>query len=369
MAKLTDKLKQPSAPLQPKREAVWKGPESGDKNGGVTFSLLSRFLVCRERFRLYAVEGLKPKDSFNANIEYGNFWHQSEEALSANKPWKDAALQYGRMLATKYPFSREEIDHWLRMCLTQFPEYVEYWKQHPDVEDRTPLLQEQVFDVAYKLPSGRTVRLRGKWDAVDLVGVGKSSGIYIQENKTKSQIDQVKISRQLSCDLQSMMYTVALKEVANTIGKPLSKAVPDLQHPIKGVRYNVIRRSAHKTPESMYKKMTEDIADNRGNEWFSRWKIDIRAKDIENFKTRTLNPILEQLCYWYDWMTMEDGPKSPKDKLRMFGYPDPHWQHPFGVYNVLDEGGSSDLDAYIETGSEVGLQRVTTMFQELNSDS
>ena len=35
------------------------------------------------------------------------------------------------------------------------------------------------------------------------------------------------------------------------------------------------------------------------------------------------------------------------------------------VYNVLDEGGSSDLDAYLESGSEAGLQRIENLFPEL----
>jgi hypothetical protein len=42
-----------------------------------------------------------------------------------------------------------------------------------------------------------------------------------------------------------------------------------------------------------------------------------------------------------------------------------HWQHPFGVYNVLDEGGSSDLDNYLESGTEIGLARTTNLYPEL----
>jgi hypothetical protein len=42
-----------------------------------------------------------------------------------------------------------------------------------------------------------------------------------------------------------------------------------------------------------------------------------------------------------------------------------HWRHPFGVYDALNEGGSSDLDEYLETGSTVGLERASTLFPEL----
>jgi hypothetical protein len=86
---------------------------------------------------------------------------------------------------------------------------------------------------------------------------------------------------------------------------------------------------------------------------------------VERFKTRCLNPLLEQLVDWWGWVKhLHEDPFTSR-------YPttDPqkiHWQHPFGVYNVLDEGGSSDLDEYLDTGSEVGLKRVETLFPELD---
>jgi hypothetical protein len=42
-----------------------------------------------------------------------------------------------------------------------------------------------------------------------------------------------------------------------------------------------------------------------------------------------------------------------------------HWRHPYGVFDALNEGGSSDLDEYLETGSTVGLERASTLFPEL----
>ncbi len=368
MAKLTDKIGAKKALEKPRQGVLWKGPESADKNGGVTFSLLSRFLVCRERFRLHVIEGLRPRDTFNAKIEYGSMWHEAEEAFAkgdnANHSWKDAALSYARKLAEKYPFSREEIDHWLQKLYLQFPLYVEYWKRHPDTMMGEPLAQEQVFDVLYTLPSGRKVRLRGKRDRLDVVN---RSHVWTQENKTKSQIDVQKLTRQLSCDLQSMLYMVALHE--GRYQKPLIDILPK-GSVLAGVRYNVIRRSAHKTAESMHKKMTEDIADNRGGEWFSRWNVDITASDIERFKQRTLNPILEQLCYWWDHINYTVGKGDPPHYCSPAIANDLflHWRHPYGVYNVLDEGGSSDLDAYLETGSEAGLTRVSNLFTELQDE-
>ena len=347
-------FKAKSAP--PPKEPLWKGPEVD----GITFSLLSRFLVCRERFRCLVVNGLQTQECFHAPLEFGSMWHVCEEQHAAQqvggpaqvKLWEDALREYCVGLARKHPMDREKIDHWYHVAQAIFPLYVDHWAKNPDVIDRTPLLQEQPFDVHYRLPSGRTVRLRGKWDSVDLIGKDQGAGIYLQENKTKSGIDGLKIVRQLGFDLQTMMYLVALGEDSKTrwgVGKP---------PPILGVRYNVVRRSAHKTTDSMLKKLEEDRDAGRIGEWFARWKVEVGAADIAKFRQQCLDPILETLCDWWELMTVCKGAKGC-GAVR-------HWRHPFGVYNILDEGGSSDLDEYLTTGSEVGLRRTTNLFPELS---
>lgn len=350
---------------------LWKGPEQD----GVTFSLLSRFLCCRERFRLLVVEGLKPAEGFNSRIEFGNMWHVCEETLAKEVPgrmgqsgaeWNAALGLYCQSLSQQYPMDREQISHWYAMAQALFPIYVKHWAGHKDVVSRKPLLQEQPFNVPYKLPSGRTVRLRGKWDAVDLID---GSGVWLQENKTKSSIDQIKLQRQLTFDLQTMMYLVALKlaPLDNAVRKQLEKVLPRPWVGIKGargVRYNVVRRSAHKSVESMLKKIEDDRKANRMGEWFARWNVEVMPGDIERFQRQCLNPILEQLCDWWGHICNGGDPfgepfsvDGPQTRI--------HWRHPFGVYNVLDEGGSSELDQYLSTGSEIGLQRTDNLFPEL----
>ena len=95
------------------------------------------------------------------------------------------------------------------------PVYIDYWAEHPDMLSRVPVFAEKVFHVAYRLPSGRTVYLKGKWDSVDCVASGDAeSGIqralWIMENKTKSNPDEEIIERQLSFDLQTGIYATAL---------------------------------------------------------------------------------------------------------------------------------------------------------------
>lgn len=350
---LTDKLKNPNQVLDTGKRSnpLWDGPSGTGPNGGITFTMLSRFLSCRERFRIQYLEGLQVRDTFNHRLEFGNMWHICEEALAASgvgiaPNGNDTLASYCNGLSKKYPLARQEIAHWHEMCRAEFPLYTAYWTHLKQQHPTTTLLQEQVFDIPYKLPSGLIVRLRGKWDRVDLCN-GK---VYLGENKTKSQIDPVKIKHQLSFDLQTLMYLTAMQGDQSYLG--------DIKYPIVGVRYNIVRRSAHKSPESMLKKIQEDVANGRGGEWFSRWVIDITSDDIQTFKEQCLNPILEGLCDWYGWATSVDP--APEE----YGY-GIHYRTPFGIFNPMMEGGSSEYDDYLATGSTDGLERTDKLFREL----
>lgn len=370
MPKVSRPKQEAKAQKKPSPEGpVWKGPEED----GVTYSLLSRFLVCRERFRALVVDGMKPAPRFHAALDYGSMWHVCEEFHAEGQAWEGALETCCRDLCRQHPMQREEINHWYSICKAQFPLYVKHWSKHPDVKNRVPLAQEHEFNVPYRLPSGRTVRLRGKIDALDLIKTGEGPGVWIQENKSKSSIDQEKIGRQLTFDLQTMIYMIAARHEHDRMGWAA-------KGPLMGVRYNVIRRSAHKSVESYLKKITEDREDGRIGEWFSRWMVRIHDHDVKRFRRECLDPILEQLCDWWSWI--KASPTDPFDNSYedengvqlngcetegdrpVYGYV--HWRHPFGVYNVLDEGGSSDLDHYVDSGSTVGLERVENLFPELS---
>ncbi len=42
-----------------------------------------------------------------------------------------------------------------------------------------------------------------------------------------------------------------------------------------------------------------------------------------------------------------------------------NYRTPFGVWSALEEGGSTEYDAFLETESEAGLRRVEELFTEL----
>lgn len=387
-AKLQERLK--TVQTDPGRKTpLWAGPCAEGPNGGITFSMLTRFLTCRERFRVQYIDGIKPVERFNHRTDYGTMWHLCEEALASEKAYfgenhdGSAAMtdlmnqkltEYCQGLVKRFPLDQEAIIHWNNVCRTQFPVYIEHWRQHDDVKKRVPLMQEQVFDVPYKLPSGRTVRLRGKFDSVDLI----DGGVWLQENKTKGDVDVQQIQRQLTFDLQTMMYLTALSSPQKSWHSGAGRDVPGWKYgtPIKGVRYNVVRRPLsggkgtivrHKPTKSNpqgeswedYYKRVEQVIRENPDHFFARWKTEITPGDIQRFRRECLDPILEQLCAWYEWCKLGD-PFRPKNNGLIM-----HWRHPFGAVNTIDEYGASDVDEYINNRSMTGLRRVNTLFEEL----
>ena len=341
-----------------KVEPLWKGPESEDKDGGITQSMLGAFLVCRERFRIKYIEGLSPTPSFRHQLEYGNMWHLCEEAISNSgystvddvlkgEPWQFRLITYAHKLKSRYPLQAEQIRHWYNVCKVQFPIYVKHYAKDKDQKQRKPLLSEETFKVPYRLPSGRIVWLRGRWDEIDLFGTKRKPELYLWENKTKGDVDEQATDNQLTFDLQTMTYVVALWEELEQDSADNSLLGWDYGQ-LRGFWYNVVRRPLsggvgsirpHKetktkpaeTMEHFYDRLAVIIEENP-EKFFYRWKVRISKVDVDKFKREFLDPILEQLCWWYDGQTNAILREPPSA----------HWRHPYGVFNPMDQGRKSD---------------------------
>lgn len=381
-----------------KRESagpIWTGPAGTGSQGGVTQSLLGRYLGCKERYRLFVMDGWRTRDVFVPRMEFGNLWHACEEAYAAG--WVRGPIKqlddWVHGLLKRYPDSQAEIIHWYELTCALFPEYVDHWLRHPDTAKRTPLLQEQRFDVPYSLPSGRTVRLRGKWDSVDLVSGEDGQGVWIQENKTKSKIDTAKIARQCSFDLQSMFYLTAYLKYTASLTPEGWRTMRDgykipsevrLGGALIGVRYNCIRRPGHKTVDSAMKTFGVDSRNGRIEEWFARWEVRTSQSDLTRFRFTCLDPLLENLLDDYEWWSFcfqlrnqtqtnphlrefnIDNLWDYEDRAKRFpAHRARHFRYPFGIYNPLEEAGGTDLDALLDNGDTANLRRVDDLFPEL----
>jgi len=359
------------------KPVVWAGPESDAANGGITQSMLGSFLCCRDRFRVRVIDGYKAVDSFSKSLEYGNMIHTCAEAAANNDPWQEPLKVFCKELAAKYPMQGQEVQHWYEVCKIQFPIYLKYWSKDNDEKQRIPLLQEETFCVPYVLPfSGRTVYLRGKFDSVDIIGKNKNAGIYLQENKSKGDIDTERLSRQLKFDMQTMIYIIALKEYYKT-NKDSRLHLNSML--VKGVRYNVIRRplsggkhsirqTQKESPQEFYARLggliqtdcDEAVREKRDGFFFVRYKVEISQADIDKFKHTFLDPVLEQLADWYACLTDKDYRLDPSCCHQYQSY-----RLPFGTYNSLVERGYTELDEYLDNGSTVGLEHNTNLFPEL----
>lgn len=388
-------VKAPRPTLPP----LWSGPGGEGPNGGVSQSLLSRYLQDKERFRIKVIEGLVPKDGFSLYLEFGQMWHLCEEYSAKGESWDKPLLEYARELCRKYPNDQMEIDHWHGVVKTQFPEYLDFWSKHRSREGITPVFQEWPFDIRYRLPSGRTVRLRGKIDGCDLVSLG-GKRLYGFETKTKGDVDEGALRRQLLFDLQTMMYLTVLHEVktfpdeATTRGLSREQIEALTGHPLAGVRYNVVRRACpirrHKakttkkgtvpeeTREHFYSRLRDDYLRAEPASWFVRFRAEVSLADITRFRQWCLDPILENLCDDYEWWEYCYNPESKGHhpskasvfdgvhRRKYFPHHCPrHFVFPYGVRSFLTDGGEGDVDDYMWTGSTAGLTRAETLFREL----
>ncbi len=368
--KLGKLLKNSKPKWRSSMQPVWKGPRSSSSQGGITQSLMTRFMTCRERFRLYVIEGLKPISKFNHLLEYGSLWHECEENHAAGRDFLPYLQKSCNDLLLKYKQDQQQINKWYNCCKLQFPIYVRYWLSHEKDLNVKYLMQEESFKVKYKTPGGAEFYLRGKWDGV----VKIDDEVYLDEHKTKSEIDRQKITTQLrGGDNQTMMYLTALGEWAKH-GRMRDKEDVIFAEDIAGVRYNLIKRPLSggkgtikmlkgsknrrpETPAAYYARLAGIIEENADN-FFAKFTVEVSKQEVRDYKKKTLNGLLCQIDDWYEWVTSPEGRKDP------FANPI-HWQHPTGIYNPVNEGRMSDIDNYIMTGNATGLEEVETLFPEL----
>lgn len=357
---------------------LWRGPTDPSDLGGVTQSMLARFLCCRERFRLYALEGLQTATTWNHRLGYGEMWHLYEEYGDLKTTAiPEQVSQYVREMVREYPTQVDTILHWYSVLKAQISVYRHYKMRKARALKRLlkTLLSETTFRIPYLLSSGRIVYLRGKWDRVDLVQDGNGLHLCLVDHKTKGDIDEELLQRNLAFDLQLQFYVVALQEFIANLDRESTNS-KDWSYPLSSLLYNVIRRPLSggkgsirkhqpsksnpqgESNEQFYGRLAEVIAKDP-DYYFMQWEVPIDARYIEEFRRQCLDPVLESMVRW--WEGME---RSYREGTSPFSVAE-HWRHPFGIYNPMDEGGASDIDEYLRTGSEVGLHRVDSLFPEL----
>lgn len=367
-------------------EPLWQGPEVS----GITFSLLSRFLVCRHRFWIQVIQGLREDEGFNIALEFGSLFHAALEAHEGKQPWEPSIQKYYRYLLQEYSGSEATITKWYKICKMLFPLYTKHYQQHHETVHGVPVMQEQQFRIPIKLPSGRIVHLRGKFDSVHRI----RHFIYLQENKTKGNIDIEGIQKTVDQNLQTMIYQIALREaLKNGGGKAFdtgtgtvvdcpgatSARFPRLQ--IAGNIYNVVRRplsekyairpKKDESDDAFIKRLQTFIQEKQASKqqsehYFYRWQVPISSDMVDNFARHCLFPLLEQVCDW--WESIRENPFDPWHTVGDDGdqvINQQHWRLPYGIYNSIYGGFRGDYFNYLSTGSRAGLRQIDNLFPEL----
>ena len=345
-------------PMERMKELTKKRGKSGKPvwtlDMGITYSMLSRFRNCRERFRLSAVEGWS-ETGLKAALEFGSAFHACLE--NPNRQPCEVTREYQEARMKDKAFFRSQLQEF-EMLMGMVESVVDVYRAvYKDVEkEKTYVLKEETFDENYVLTFGddhtsgpkqpRTVRLRGRIDAAYRDKTGK---LWLLETKTKSDIDVDGINRTLSQDLQTMFYATALELKTG--------------EPVAGVLYNVIRRPALRQGKAenlpMFIKRVRDTVMEQQDRYFFRPYHTLSKGELTKWQQRTLNPLLFQVCQWWD--SIKNDPFEPWSSPY-------HVQTPFGVYDPLGSGRRGDFFELLTGGGTGGLLRRKEPFPELVDD-
>lgn len=344
----------------------WNGPTKGVSN-----SRLGGYFTCPERFRINNILGIQEPDKFNIRIEYGQIWHAAEEACAkagfifSREIYRAAIVEYSAKLMKKYPMERSMILYWQKICVRQFGVYVSFYNLDKS-KVRKPIYQEEKFKQQIFLPSGRWVLVSGIWDLV----FSEKNIIWLQDHKTKGQINVEHLKKQLKFDTQTMMYLVALKQ----------------RHPefnLAGFKYNVVRRplsggrhtikQRQTETESQFLDRLQGLFESEPEFFFERFDVEVSEQELERYKRECLYPVMENLLDDYEWwvwcLSNNADPYDYLLRARKFPFHiRRHYRTPYGIYNTLADGGSTPLDYYLDNGSMVGLTIKVNEGRNANSD-
>lgn len=312
---------------------------------GVSYSLLSRFIQCRDRFHKYAIYGMRESSDRQRSLNFGTYFHKLLE-ISA----KDQRCNSNKVIekVTRSKSSIKKITHIDRLMGNMI--FHEYMKHYGDQTDHY-LDTETKFDVRYPLPGIGSIRFVGKMDQTIIL---PDKSLMIQENKTSENINEAKLDATIPFQLQTMFYSIAAEQ--------------HFKRKVKGVLYNVIRKPKHRQKQGesdveFVERVRQEIVKAPGY-FFYRWRYAFQESSIPHFKQFTLDPLLRDFYLW--WKSIERNPLNPWVDEK--GQPNSrHYRRPFGVYDSLTNG----VGDYFNVLTRKSLANVTlgnNPFSELEED-
>lgn len=262
---------------------------------GITQSLLSMFLECRQKARYY-LEGWDSKYHKLALTEgtvgHGVLQHAYVDIMTGKLkavPNRRQVIKYTKQVEKQWLAENarpnkeaiEYLEYSLATMEATLPAYFDFWRR--DLKEIKWAGLEESFAIPFKLPDGRKTVIRGKKDGEFF----KSKGLWLFESKFKSMVSEGNLVDTLSFETQVLLYLWALKNLYNKIPE--------------GVLYNIVRRNSlrRKKGESLakfIKRLSLDI-ESRPDFYFMRFEIAIDPIDLKDFEKQMEGLIQD----FYDW--------------------------------------------------------------------
>jgi len=268
---------------------------------GVTFSLLSTFLDCREKARFY-LQGWTPTSASMA-LTFGSIVHKIDEwvrdDIRKGKLTEPPSTEHIKKLIKKVEklWHKEnpraglrELEYLeLSLLLSEgvLPQYFKYWyKDYSDLKwEKVEGVFKVPFTVTDKGGTKHKTFLRGKIDGSFKL---KNSGTWLFETKTKSRIDEEILSDILPFEMQANIYLSVLKRL-------------DKKNP-SGLLYNIIRRPnlrqrKNEPIAAFAKRISDDVAE-RPDWYFVRMEMAVSADEIDRFELGLEDLVSDFLLWW-----------------------------------------------------------------------
>ena len=271
------------------------------KTDGVTCSLLSTFLDCREKARLH-LQGWTPTSASMA-LTFGSIVHKIDEWVrddirsgKMTKPpgelkIKNLIKKVEKLWHEDNPRAGSQELEYLELSLLMaegvLPSYFKYW-----YKDYTDLKWENVegefkvpFSVKDRQGNKYETFLRGKIDGSFKL---KSGGTWLFETKTKSRIDEGILADILPFDMQANIYLSVLRRI--------EKKNPS------GLLYNIIRRPSlrqrkNESIKSFADRITLDVKE-RPDWYFVRMEMSVDPTEMDRFEMGLEDLVSDFLLWW-----------------------------------------------------------------------
>lgn len=314
----------------------WQGPLIG----GITQSLLSKFLECPYQFYIYAGLGLEEPKEPEPNLVWGDTFHRGLEHII------EIPYQLHEFTPEDWATTQEVVEHHLRdkwpmapqtYCLSinhMLPLYDDSYKT-----EYGTFRTEQKLSHLHTTRTGNKVLLRGKADAVNV------SNEILVEHKCKGKIDINQTYAESPYDLQVTMYSFILG--TRTVIYDLVR-IPDTQ-------WSLPPKRQYESPKNYIKNLYFERAwgdfpvTKKKHLWLQQTTINLTDEQVELNMAEMVDPIIDKLCAYYDYVSDSNfdfqnpdhynklfykTPIRHFDPARTASFKGPYWNHRVGALDL-----------------------------------